>query len=333
MNHPTSKITAIGAYSPERVVLNEEIEIMVNEREEMLSCGSIERLFGVKQRRFAAEGEQVSDLAANAAKKILETTDPSSIDCLIFAAASSDLIEPATANIVQTKLGLTCPVFDIKNACNSFVTALHVANAFIVASNYKKVLLVTGEILSQAIKFKLENKEELIKRLASYSFGDAGAAALIEPATHESGIYSQKLVSFGQYWNLCVIPGGGSMHPHDGDKTYFEGKTTEMRNVFLENKGLIIEKCIEETGWKLKDINHFFMHNVSKSTFDIVAAALQIPIDRFYTVMENHGNIAAASIPFAMSVAIENNKLKKGDKIMLIGLASGISMCVQLLIW
>jgi acyl-CoA:acyl-CoA alkyltransferase len=333
MKRPMSKITAIASYAPERVVSNREIENRVNENGAYISCGSLERLFGVKERRFARCGEQVSDLAVSAAKKILVTMDPSTIDCLIFAAASSDLIEPATANIIQSKLGLTCAAFDVKNACNSFVTAMHVANAFIVAGSYKKVLLVNGEILSHAIKFKLDNKEELGKRLAAYSLGDAGAAALIEPTTDESGIYSQRMISFGQYWNLCIIPGGGSMHPHDGSKTYFEGKTSEMLHVFIENKGRIAEKCLEEAGWNLGDIDHFFMHHVSKKTFEVVAGGLGIHTDRFYNVMRERGNIAAASIPYAMSDASENKVLKKGDKVMLIGLASGISISIQLLIW
>jgi 3-oxoacyl-[acyl-carrier-protein] synthase-3 len=333
IKQPTSRITAIAGYAPERIVENREIENLVNGNGDWIGSGSIERLFGVKERRFAKCGEQVSDLAVKAAYQILADTDPSTIDCLIFAAASSDLIEPATANIIQSKLGLTCAAFDVKNACNSFVTAMHIANALIVSGNYKKVLLVNGEILSHAIKFNLDNKEELAKRLAAYSLGDAGAAALIEPPDGESGIYSQKMISFGQYWNLCVIPGGGSMHPHDESKTYFEGKTSEMLQVFIENKGRIAEKCLEETGWKLSDVDHFFMHHVSKKTFEIVAAGLGISPDRFFNVIQNHGNIAAASIPFAMSIASKNNILKKGDKIMLIGLASGISISIQLIIW
>jgi 3-oxoacyl-(acyl-carrier-protein) synthase III len=333
MKHPTSRITAIAGYAPERIVPNQEIENWVNANEDLIGPGSIERLFGVKERRYAKCGEQVSDLAVQAANQILSQIDPSTIDCLIFAAASSDLIEPATANIIQSKLGLTCAAFDVKNACNSFVTALHVANAFIVSGNYKKVLLVNGEILSHAIKFNLEGKEELSNRLAALSLGDAGAAALIESPIDDSGIYSQKMISFGQYWNLCVILGGGSMHPHDESKTYFEGKTSEMLHVFIQNKGRIAEKCLEETGWKLADIDHFFMHHVSKKTFEIVAGGLGIGPDKFYNVIQDRGNIAAASIPYAMSDASKNKKLNKGDKIMLIGLASGISISIQLIIW
>jgi len=333
MNTPSSMITAIAGYAPTEIVSNFEMETRVNYKQELLCPGSIERLFGLKERRFAAANEQVSDLAVAAANKILANIDRTTIDCLLFAAASSDLIEPATSNIIQAKLGLTCFAFDIKNACNSFVTALHIANAFISSNQYKKILIVTGEKLSQAIKYDLADKDELCKRLAAYSLGDAGAAALVEPSVNSSGLLSQRFLTYGKYWNLCTIPGGGSMHPHDASKNYFEGKTTEMRYVFLENKGRIAQECLDETGWHLSDIDYFFMHHVSKNTFEVVAAALQISPDRFYNVMEKHGNMASASIPFAMSDAIERKKLKKGDKIMIIGLASGISMSVQLLIW
>ena len=330
---PSSMISAIAGYAPVEIISNGEIEHRVNVNQELLPPGSIERLFGVKERRFAAEDQQVSDLAVAAANKIIANTDPATIDCLLFAAASSDLIEPATANIIQSKLGLTCFAFDVKNACNSFVTAFHIANAFIESKQYKKILIVTGEKLSQAIKYNLADKDELCNRLAAYSLGDAGAAALIEPAADGSGLFSQRFLTFGKYWSLCIIPGGGSMYPHDSSKNYFEGKTTEMRLVFLQNKGLIAEECLKETGWDFADIDYFFMHHVSKNTFEVVAGALQISPDRFYNVMENHGNMAAASIPYAISDAVENKKIKKGDKIMIIGLASGISMSVQLLIW
>ncbi len=333
MKYPSSMISAIAGYSPSSIVLNNEVERRVNFRQELLCPGSIERLFGVKERRFAAEDEQVSDLAVAAANKILSNIDPDTIDCLIFAAASSDLIEPATANIIQSKLGLSCFAFDVKNACNSFVTAFHLADVLISSNQYKKILIVTGEKLSHAIKFHLEDKDELCKRLAAYSFGDAGAAALIEPSTGGSGLFSQRFITFGKYWNLCTIPGGGSMYPQDSSKNYFEGKTSEMRHVFLKNKGRMAHECLDETGWNISDIDHFFMHHVSKSTFEVAGAAWQIPYNRFYNVIEKHGNMAAASIPFAISHASENKKLKKGDKIMIIGLASGISMSVQLLIW
>jgi len=328
-----AKISLIANYSPETIISSEEIETTINKIGNFLPKNIIEQKFGVKERRFARKDIQASDLAVGAALKIIKQIDKSTIDCLIFASGSSDLIEPATANIVQSKLNLTCPAFDIKNACNSFVSGLQVADSFIKSGFYKKILVVTGEKLSSIIKLNPENKKDLSKRLACLSMGDGGAAVLVETSTDNSGIYAHLFETYGDHWGLCTVPGGGSMHPQDGSKVYFEGKTKELRDIFMMKKGKITEDCLAKIGWKISDVDHFFMHHVSTSTFDLVANSLGIKTDKFFNVIENYGNMAATSIPFSMQNAIEVGKLKKGDKVMLIGLASGISISIQLMIW
>lgn len=314
-------------------VCNAEIEKRINHNKTLMPANVLERLFGIKNRFFAKEGIQCSDLAAGAARKILKDIDAASIDCLIFAAASSDLIEPATANIVQVKLGLTCPVFDLKNACNSFVSAMQVASSFIKSGQYKKVLITNGEILQNAITFDIADNAELMKRLASFTLGDAGAAAILEESDDESGIVYHDMRSLGQHWELCVIPGGGSMFPQDCSKHFFEGKTAELKEVFIREKGEMFEKCFRETGYTRDDIDHFFIHQVSKSTVKAMADDLNIPIEKFHCIIEEYGNTAAASIPLSIDLAIKSGKLKKGQKVIIIGLAAGISMSVQLIIW
>ncbi len=328
-----SRIAHIAGYAPKKIVLSSEIEDTINKNSFLLPKGIIEQKFGVKERRFCETNDQASDLAVSAALKILEKVDKETIDCLLFASGSSDLIEPATANIAQSKLKLNCPAFDIKNACNSFASALQVADSFIKSASYKRILIITGEKLSTIIKLNPENKKDMSKRLACLSMGDAGSAALVEKANDESGLYAQIFQTYGDHWQLCTVPGGGSMFPHDGSKVYFEGKTKELRDIFIAKKGRIAEDCLSQAGWNYSEIDHFFMHHVSSSTFTLVAHSLNVQPEKFYSVLENYGNMAAASIPFAMSEAIDKGHLKKGQKIMLIGLASGISISVQLMIW
>lgn len=329
----SSYIVKIANYAPQRIVSNAEMAYLINSEKIILNGDLLKEKFGIEERRFADEEEQASDLAVKAALKILEPEDYTTIDCLIFASGSSDMIEPATASIIQSKLKLSCPAFDIKNACNSFVCGIQTANALIVSETYKKILLLSGEKLSAIIKFSYEDNAEFMKRFASLSMGDAGAAAILEKSDSDSGIYAQKFQTNGEYWELCTVPGGGSLHPHDGSKVYFEGRTTEMRKVFFEKKGKIIENALNEAGWLLSDLDLVFMHHVSVQTFEMVANDLHISKDKFYNVFENYGNMAASSIPFALSDAYNKNILKKGNKIMLLGLASGISISVQLLIW
>jgi acyl-CoA:acyl-CoA alkyltransferase len=323
----------VSYYAPGNIVTSREVERVVNSGRAFLPDNIIHKQFGVSERRFAGESVQASDLAVGAARKILERIDPRRIDCLIFAAGSSDLIEPATANIIQSKLGLSCPALDIKNACNSFVSGLQVADAFVVSRQYTNVLVVTGEKLSTIIKINPDDRKDLSKRLACLSMGDGGAAALVTASNDESGILAQTFFTRGDYWHLCTVLGGGTMHPHDATKVYFEGKTKELRSIFLAKKARIVEECLEKVGWNINDIDHFFMHHVSASTFELVAKSFGVDPGKFFNVMEHHGNMAAASIPFAMSKAIECGRLRRGDKMMLIGVASGISISIQLVVW
>jgi len=326
-------ISDIGIFLPERKVSSLELENIVNKNRKILSSGSIERLFGVKERRYAAPNVQASDLGANAARGIVEKHGAHTIDCIIFAAASSDLIEPATANIVQQKLGLNCPSFDVKNACNSFVTALQIASAFIDAGVHKKILITSGEKLSNTIRFDPADEEELKKRLASLSFGDAGSAVMLEASANGCGLYFQKFKTVGKYWELSTIKGGGSMFPFDSDKNYFEGKTAELANIFIAEGSSFLQSCFLEAGWHLSDIDHVVTHQVSLKTFEIMAATSGFPIHKMIQVCDLFGNTAAASIPLSLYIAQNKGILKHGDKIAIIGMAAGISISIQLMVW
>jgi acyl-CoA:acyl-CoA alkyltransferase len=340
------KIADTSAYLPAKIVTNAEIEYKINTPQyemaqghfgsakttKMLPMGALERLFGSKERRFAAETEQVSDIAMRAALPIVARHGRSNIDCLIFAAASSDMLEPATANIIQMKLGLNCPVFDVKNACNSFVTAMQIGSALIKSEEYKNVLIVNGEKLQDAIKFDIDDSNELRKHLAAYTLGDAGAAVLLQKSADESGIVYQKFKTRGQFWDLCTVPGGGSYRPR-GDFKFFEGKTGEMRSTFIAEFGDLFNESFNEIGWQPTDIKHYFMHQVSLDTFDAVAKNCQLPRERFVHSFPKYGNIAAATIPLNLHEAVAEGKIQKGDKLMFIGLGAGISIGLQLVIW
>lgn len=326
------KILDIATYLPKQKVTNEAIEAKINHTKNYLSAGVIEKLFGIKERRFAAAEEMVSDLAAKAAQPILERMDKTEIDFMIFAAACSDLIEPATANIVQQKLGLSCPVMDLKNACNSFVSAIHTATAFIQAGIYKKILIVNGEKLSDAINFNIQNTAHLKRSLSAFSLGDAGTAALIGTAkTTDEGFYFQKFKTSGEHWRLCTIKGGGSMFPHDVSQNYFEGKTAELKTALLSTAFDFLHEAFREARCHPKNIDWLFTHQVSVSTFNVICDAMKIPSAKCVNVFDRFGNTAAASIPLALHHAIQNNWLKKGDNIAILGLAAGVSASLQLM--
>lgn len=326
------KIAALNTYLPQRKVTNQELTDRINENQRQIPNGLIEHVFGIKERRFAATDEQVSDLAMKAAQPIVEKTGAKNIDFMIFASACSDLIEPATANIVQHKLGLNCPVMDVKNACNSFVSGLQTASALIGAGMYKNILITTGEKLSLSIRYDFESKEQFKKSAASLSFGDAGAAALVTASDSKEPIF-QRFKTVGKHWQLCTIKGGGSMFPHDITKNFFEGQTAKLKDIILTEARSFVRNCFAEAQCRPKEIDHVFTHQVSQDTFQAVSEATQVPLEKCANVFAKYGNTAAASIPLAMAEKIQNGQLKRGDKILILGLAAGVSVSFQILRW
>ncbi len=275
---------------------------------------------------------QVSDIASEAAKKIIAANKDTIIDLLIFAAASSDLIEPATANIIQAKLGLTCPVMDIKNACNSFVSAIQVASAFIESDMYSNVLIVCGEKLGEVINYTPHNSDHLKRCISGYTLGDAGAAMLIGK-TGGSEIVYQKFKSWGEYWQLCTVEGGGSLAYRDDDKYYFQSDSRALQKIFETEGPAFVGECLNEAGWKREDIDCVVCHQISSGTTRQIAGYIGISEGRFVNTFAKYGNTAAATIPLALNEAMMEGTLRKGDKLMLLGLAAGVSLSVQLVKW
>ena len=343
----TTFFSDIATYIPERKVCNAEIEDRVNHRKKLLPEGGLLRLFGCETRYYAATNEQTSDLAAQAALPIVEKYGRNNIDFLIFAAASSDLLEPATANIVQQKLGLRCPVMDVKNACNSFVSGLQTADAMIRAGFYAQILIVTGEKLSSVINFDIKDGEHLRRSLAAFSLGDAGTAVLVtrntaytegggkrtQQSAYQSGIKKQSFMTLGEYWDLCTVKGGGSMFSHDMSKNFFEGRTKELGTVIRREAKGFLQNFFLEANTPPQYFDHIFTHQVAESTFDLISQEMALPPERISRTFREYGNTAAASIPLSIHKSLKNNALNRGDKVLILGLAAGVSVSVQSLIW
>ena len=327
-----ASILSTGVYLPSKKVSNAEIAQQIQWGSKPISGQMLESLFGAKSRHFASKNTQVSDLAVNAANQALAKSGYPKIDLLIFAAASSDLIEPATANIIQSKLGLTCPAMDIKNACNSFASAIEVASAFVVNGMYKNILITSGEKLSEVINFHPRNNEHFTQCLPGYSLGDAGAAMIISSNKNNKVIF-QRFLTIGQHWNLCTVLGGGSIAFRNASKYYFEGDSVKLTEVFNKNFKQFFENCLQAIPWGIDEINCVVAHQVASHTTSKLSKILNIPKHKFVQTFADHGNIAAATIPLALNQAVDNGQLKKGDKLLVIGLAAGISISIQFIQW
>ncbi len=334
---PKAQIKSLASVLPKKQLLSTDLEKQINKgsKNVTLPRGIIEILTGVKQRRVADESTNASDLATQAALIALKKAylDVSDIDCLIFAAASGDIMEPATANIVQENLKLQCPVFDIKNACNSFMNGMEVAESLIASGKYKTILIVNGEVPSRAVRKSVDGKDQLRRAFAGYTLGDAGAAMVITPSDGVRGILYSQFRSYGEHWRQSTVLGGGTRFPRDSDKGYFEGETAGLKDIFIEIGPQQIYETLEAVGWSLEDLDKIVVHQVSLKTFDLLVKEAKLPKEKLVIVLPELGNMVSASIPVALDQVQQKGELHEGDKILLLGLAAGVSIATMALVW
>ena len=173
-----SRITGVEVYLPPGRLATAGVEqrLRLESPGFKVPRGLIARVTGIRTRSIMSDAEQASDLAVNAAAKVLAERglQPSDIDLLIFGSASQDMVEPATAHIVAAKLGLQCPVMDVKNACNSFLNGLEVADSFVAAGRYGRVLVAGGESPSRAVRWTVPDFETFAASFPGYTMSDGG---------------------------------------------------------------------------------------------------------------------------------------------------------------
>lgn len=333
-------VSGVGRALPETVVRSSEVEARVASVSEgdVLAPGLIQLASGVKQRRYADPGVVSSDLAAAAARQALTAggIDPASVDMLIFAAASQDVAEPATANMVQQKSGcLSAAVVDVKNACNSFLSGLDYACAAIETGRANRVLVAAGEVLSSCVEMSINTPEQLETRMAGLTLGDAGAAFVVSAAPDDSvrRIHPGLFESDGSHWGLSTVMGGGTLMGRDASRLFFECHPGELQGLALAALPPLMRKAAASVGWDLADVDLIVPHQVSLGIIKQVGAALDIPLERCVITIDRFGNTAAASIPLAVATAVEEGRLKQGDRVLLVGGAAGFSAGVVPVVW
>lgn len=311
-----------------RDTVSVEREIARNSPSVPIREGVIELMTGITSVPVASSTMQASDLAKLASEPILENnTAP---DLLIFASASQDVSEPATALILQDKLHLDCPAFDVKNACNSFLSGLEVASGLVRSGDYKNVLVATGEIPSRVIKYNFESRNEFKSSFASFTLGDGGGAALVS-VSEQSNILYKKFYSYGENWQLATYKGGGSMYPRSTEHMCFTGDGTALKNSFLALSSSIIEEAFRAVKLSRDDIAQFFIHQVADAFTSETIEAIQVPESKVYKTVSKHGNLASASLPVALWQAKKDGTVKGGDIVFILGLASGTSLSIFIL--
>jgi acyl-CoA:acyl-CoA alkyltransferase len=325
----STRITGVAAALPHRRVSSAEVERRVAASSDgfVPYATIVERMTGIRYRHVAPEDCQASDLACSAAAKLLANLglEPGDLDLIVFGSASQDLVEPATAHIVAAKLGARCPVFDVKNACNSFLNGMQVADALIATGQYRRVLVCSGEVPSRAVRWRVRDRAQFVDAFAGYTLSDGGAAMLLERGDG-GGVFHRRFVADSTAWDVGTLPAGGSMYPRDLDRTYFSGDGRKLQGAFLRLGPGIFDEALAETGLTWSDFAVVAVHQVALPYLEVLRAGLGIPADRLVVTLPEHGNLASVTLPLQLSVAIEEGRCGPGDRVALIGLAGGISL-------
>jgi len=313
------RISAVGHYAPDGILTNEDLEKVLDTSDEWITTRT-----GMKRRHIAAPEQATSDLALEAARQALKATSfaPDDIDCYIIATVTPDFIFPATACIVASKLGTkNKPAFDIEIACSGFIYGLTVAASLVRSGVYKRIMLIGAETLTRIV-----NRRD---RATAILFGDGAGAVILEQADQDSYL-SAELGSDGSRPELLGVPAGGSRKALDA-----LGIDAGQQYIFMEGREVFkfaVTKMIEATERALSKANlshsqvsFLIPHQANKRIIDAAAKYLDMPSDKVLTNIQEYGNTSAASIPIALSEAVQLGKLKKGDIVVFVGFGGGLS--------
>lgn len=290
-------------------------------------------LSGVSQRRFAADDEDASDYAVRAAKKALASANlqAEDIDLVLFCSISFDFMEPATAMKVREDLGCcNANCYDIKNACNAFLTGLEVANMYIESGRAKNILLTSGEVMSRYLKMDYENPEEIANANATFSLGDAGGAIVVTAveSDREEDRMKNEFRTCSEYWHDGVLWGSGTHYAHDPSKVFFQNESKEMIKTNFARAMEYYKEMLEKYNVDYDNVELFIPHQITKYLTQKSIEILGLPKDRTVNLVSNCGNIGCSSIPLAIARSIEEGKLIIGSnkQIVIFGFGNGISM-------
>lgn len=325
----TTRIAGLGVHLPEttRSTAETEARLRAENPTLRLATGLIGRMTGVESVHVRPAGWQASDLAVAAARQALDES-PGPIDLVLFASATQDLIEPATSHIVAAKLGFDAPVMDIKNACNSVVNAMQVGDALIRSGQYRRVLVASGEGPTEGTRWDLRDHDHFIRSFPGYTMSDAGAALVLEGDDDggAGGIGASAFHAVSRHWAIGTLPGGGTMSAHDPDDTYFDMDGRALQQAFLELGPAPVHALLQSNGWTWDDFDLVAIHQVALPYLPPIFERLGVPGDRTVTVVAEHGNLASVSLPLQLHLARERGMVRPGSRVLLIGLAGGISL-------
>jgi len=324
-----AKITALGTYVPPDVLTNRDLEKMVETSDQWI----MERV-GIRERHVLAKGLGVSDMCVEAAKRCLAMRgiQPSDLEVILVGTNTPDMIFPATACLVQHKIGASgCWGFDVLGGCSGFMYALQAGVKMVESGAHRKVMVCGADANTRMVDYT--------DRTTCVLFGDGSGAVLIEPAEEgEIGFIDYINEIDGAGGVSLNLPGGGSLNPstHEtvGKKMHYIHQDGPAVYKFAVRKmAEASAKLLERNGVTVADLGCFISHQANKRIITATAERLGMAPERVIINIEKYGNTSAGTIPLAMETAIEEGKLNKGDLVLLAAAGAGFTVATVLLRW
>jgi len=311
-----ARIAGIGSFLPEKVVTNKDLEKMMDTSDEW-----IRERTGIKRRHVVSDSETTASIGLAAAERAMADAKvgPADIDLIIVGTATPDKVFPATACMIQRRLGVKgCPAFDVQAACSGFIYALDIANRFIKTGGATTALVIGAETLS-----RITNWED---RGTAVLFGD-GAGCVVLQASEEAGIISTHIHADGEYEDLLQVPCGISIGYDQtrSGRAFIEMNGNAVFKRAVETFDKIARETMADLEGEIGDIDWFVPHQANMRIITAAARKLGMPMERVIATVDEHANTSGASIPLALDQAVRDGRIKRGDTLMFAAFGAGFT--------
>jgi 3-oxoacyl-[acyl-carrier-protein] synthase III len=314
-------ITGLGVHVPESVFTNKDLEQYVDTTDEWI----VERT-GIRERRFATKEQALTDIAAPAAIAAMANArvDPASIDLIVVATVTPDMMFPTSSALLADSLGMPdAAAYDLLAGCTGFMYAVAQAYSMVSAGLSKRALVVGGDVLSKILDWT--------DRSTLVLFGDGAGAVVVEPV-REGGFLGFELGADGGGGENLWLPGSGSRYFEDGDKLV----KMNGREVFKFATRVMVssaQKVLDECGLTVDDVDVYVPHQANKRIIDHAAGKLGIPEEKVVVNVDRYGNTSSGSIPLALADAAADGRLREGEVVLMTGMGAGLTWGSALIEW
>ena len=324
----TCSITGVGSYLPAKILTNAELEKMVETSDEWITTRT-----GIKERRMAAKDQFTSDMAAEAAKRAMKMAGVSAeqIELIIVATITPDMPFPATACLVQQKIGARrAAAFDLEAACSGFIYALEVGQQFIMSRTYDTVLVIGAEKLSSIVDWTNRNTCVL--------FGDGAGAVILQNRPNAHGLLTAVMGADGGKSNLIFMPGGGSRRPATMDSVaaklhYLQMEGRETFKSAVQAMCSAAKEALQRCELDISQVKCVIPHQANRRIIDAVGERLGTTPEQLFVNLDRYGNTSAASVVIALDEAVASGKVRRGDLVLLVAFGGGLTWGAAVIEW